>query len=61
MFAIVVPDNPEQMTAYRFKLLERFAADAGLSLAQAPVPGLWSGATDTWVGAQDLLVLEKPQ
>jgi SAM-dependent methyltransferase len=61
MFAIVVPDNPEQMTAYRFELLKRFAADAWLSLVQAPVPGLWSGATATWVGAQDLLVLGKPQ
>ena len=60
MFAIVVPDNPEQMTAYRFQLLERFTADAQLSLAQAPVPGFWSGATATWVGAQDLLVLLKP-
>lgn len=60
-FAIVVPDNPEQMTAYRFELLERFAFDASLSLAHAPVPGMWSGSTATWVGAQDLLVLVKPQ
>ncbi len=60
-FAIVVPDNPEQMTAYRLALFERFATDAGLSFAQAPVMGLWSGTSTTWVGAQDLLVLEKPK
>jgi hypothetical protein len=60
MFAIVVPENPEQMTAYRFELLERFAAEAGLSFVQAPLPGLWSGTTASWVGAQDLLVLGKP-
>ena len=59
-FAIVVPDNPEQMTAYRFELLERFAVDASLSVAHAPVPGMWSGSTATWVGAQDVLVLVKP-
>jgi SAM-dependent methyltransferase len=58
-FAIVVPDNPEQMTAYRLGLIERLAAQAQLKLAQAPVPGLWSGTTATWVGAQDLLVLVK--
>jgi SAM-dependent methyltransferase len=61
MFAIVVPDNPEQMTAYRLRLLEGFAADARLSLEQEPVPGIWSGATATWAGAQDLLVLVKPK
>jgi hypothetical protein len=55
----VVPENPEQMTAYRLSLLSRFAEEAGLDFAQPPVPGLWSGITVTWVGAQDLLVLLK--
>lgn len=59
-FATVVPSNPEQMTAYRLELLERFAADAGLSLAQAPLPGIWSGTVDTWVSTQDLVVFSKP-
>lgn len=58
-FAVVVPQNPEQMTAYRMSLIECFAKEANLSLLHAPVPGLWSGTTTTWVGAQDLLVLAK--
>ena len=58
-FAIAKPDNPEQMTAYSLSLIERFAAQAGLELAQAPVPGLWSGSTSTPVGAQDLVILKK--
>jgi len=59
-FATVVPENPEQMTAYRLDMIKRLAADAGLELAQAPVPGLWSGSFDHWVCAQDLIVLQKP-
>jgi SAM-dependent methyltransferase len=59
-FAIVVPDNPEQMTAYRLRMLEGFAAQAGLEFANAPVPGLWSGSSRTWVCAQDLIILRKP-
>lgn len=61
LFAIAAPTDPERMTAYSLELLERFASDAQLSLAQAPVPGLWSASTNTWIGAQDLLVLEKPK
>jgi SAM-dependent methyltransferase len=56
-FAIGVPDDPENMTAYRLGLLERFAAEAGLELVQPPVPGFWSGSSPTWVGAQDVVVL----
>lgn len=59
-FAIVVPSNPEQMTAFRLRLLQRFVSGAELSFVQPPVPGFWSGATATWVGMQDLLVLQKP-
>ena len=59
-FAIVVPSNPEQMTAFRLRFLERFAAGAAFEFAQPPVTGFWSGATATWVGMQDLLVLQKP-
>lgn len=58
-FAIANRSNPEQMTAYRLTLIERLAAQAELELAQPPVPGLWSGSTSTWVGAQDLVILTK--
>jgi SAM-dependent methyltransferase len=58
-FATVVPENPEQMTAYRNSLLSRFAEQADLHFARPALPGLWSGSTPTWIGAQDLLVLEK--
>lgn len=59
-FASASADMPEQMTACRLSLIEQLAADAGLVLAQAPVPGLWSGSFDHWVCAQDLVVLQKP-
>ncbi len=58
-FAIAVPDRPEETTAYRLRLIERFAAQAGLALAQPPIPGMWSGTASTWVGAQDLVILTK--
>jgi SAM-dependent methyltransferase len=58
-FAIAVPDNPEQTSAYRLSLVERLAGDAGLRLAQPPVPGLWSGTIEAPVGAQDVVVLER--
>lgn len=56
-FAIVQPDNPEQMTAYRLSLVERLAGDTGLRLAEPPAAGLWSGGFPSWVGAQDTVVL----
>jgi SAM-dependent methyltransferase len=59
-FATVVPENPEQMTAYRLSMIERFANHAGLKLERAPVPGLWSGQFSNWITAQDLVVLRKP-
>ena len=58
-FAIGQPDNPEEMTAYRLSLLERYAAQAQLELVQPPVPGLWSANSPTWVGAQDLVILTR--
>jgi hypothetical protein len=58
-FAVADPDNPEPMTAYSLRLIVRMATQAGLELAQAPVPGLWSGSSPTWVGAQDLVILQK--
>lgn len=58
-FATVVPDNPEQMTAYRIALIERIADQANLVFAQEPVPGVWSGQFENWIGAQDLVILEK--
>ena len=57
-FATVEPADPERMTAYRRTLIERLARDAGLRLVQEPLPGYWSGAFDTWIGAQDVVVLE---
>ncbi|HEU4563355.1 MAG TPA: class I SAM-dependent methyltransferase, partial [Gemmatimonadaceae bacterium] len=57
-FAVAFPADPERMTAYRRSLVERMAADAGLRLAGEPFPGLWSGAHELPVGAQDVVVLE---
>jgi len=59
-FAMAHPENPEQMTGYGLSWLEQAAARAGLALVTPPLPGLWSGHTDSWVLAQDLLVLTKP-
>ena len=58
-FAIAQPQNPEQMTAYGLCFIEHCAAQAGLEVAQTPLPGLWSGSSPTWVGAQDLVILHK--
>ena len=58
-FAIAVPDNPEETSAYRLSFVRCLAADAGLRLAQPPVPGLWSGTVEAPVGAQDVVVLER--
>lgn len=57
-FRVVVPDNPEQMTAYRLESLQQFAAQAGLAVSHV-LPGLWSGASKSWIGAQDVLVLKR--
>lgn len=59
-FAVGVPANPEEMTAYRLRLVEAFARQAGLELERPPLPGLWSGSSNTWVGAQDVVILRKP-
>jgi SAM-dependent methyltransferase len=59
-FATVEPSDPERMTAYRRSLIERLAREAGLRLVQEPLPGYWSGAFDHWIGAQDVVVLERP-
>ena len=58
-FRVGVPENPEEMTAFRLEWIEARAAEAGLRLARDPIPGLWSGASPTWASAQDLVVLEK--
>ena len=58
-FAIGVPENPEEMCAYRLSLVERLAAEAGLQLARPALPGMWSGAFDSWVGSQDIIVLQR--
>ena len=58
-FAIGVLENPEEMCAYRLSLVERLAAEAGLKLARPALPGMWSGAFDSWVGSQDVIVLER--
>jgi SAM-dependent methyltransferase len=58
-FALVSPDNPEYMTAYRLSLIEQFADKAGLEIQQSPLPGFWSGTHSNWVGLQDLVIFQK--
>jgi hypothetical protein len=48
------------MTAYKLSLVKTMAEKAGLTLAQDPIPGLWSGAHEHYVGTQDLVLLRKP-
>ena len=55
----VVPENAEQMTAYRYSLLKKYAKKEGLIIVDSPATGLWSGSSKTWIGAQDLVVLQK--
>ncbi|WJW66351.1 class I SAM-dependent methyltransferase [Candidatus Chlorohelix allophototropha] len=59
-FAIGNTENPEEMTAYRLGMVERFAAEAGLELAQPPIDGKWSGKSQKWLSTQDLVILVKP-
>lgn len=59
-FRISNPDNPEEMTAYKKLLIEKYAKQEGLELAEEPVTGFWSGSSETWIGAQDIVVLRKP-
>lgn len=49
----------ERMTAYRLRLVERFALGAGLSFDREPLPGMWSGRFPGWVSTQDIVVLKK--
>lgn len=56
-FAVVDPANPERMTGYRSSLVARMAAEAGLRFIEEPVPGIWSGAFDNGILAQDLVLL----
>ena len=56
-FAVVDPADPEKMTAYRSRLVERMAGQAGLQLSGEPRPGLWSGRCDNGILAQDLVIL----
>jgi SAM-dependent methyltransferase len=58
-FAIVFPDDPERMTAYRTSLVEELGAASGLALTEKPVTGMWSGLTPSWISTQDLAVLTK--
>jgi SAM-dependent methyltransferase len=57
-FAAVDAGNLERMTAYRLRLIGRFAEEAGLRI-EKHVPGMWSGAVTNWIGAQDLVVMRK--
>jgi SAM-dependent methyltransferase len=59
-FAVAEPGNPEQMIAYRLRLIERMACKAKLDFAQPPLPGFWSGSTSNWISTQDLVILSKP-
>ena len=58
-FAVANTSNPEEMTGFRVRLLERLGNDAGLVLERT-LPGLWSGSYDAWVGTQDVVILAKP-
>jgi SAM-dependent methyltransferase len=58
-FAVAAPEDPERMTGYRLALVERLAAQASLELVCDPLPGLWSGTAENWVGAQDVVVLRR--
>ena len=58
-FSAVVPENPEEMTAYRLRLVDRLARDAGFELDRAPLPGLWSGCSAAPIGTQDILIFRK--
>jgi SAM-dependent methyltransferase len=58
---VAEPASPEQMTAYRIRLVRRMARDAGLRIDGRPIQGIWSGAARAPVGAQDLVVLHKPR
>jgi hypothetical protein len=55
-FAVPDPNNPDVLTAYKQEVLVGFAAEAGLELEEAPIPGIWSGATDAFLLVEDLLV-----
>ncbi len=58
-FAMTDPDNPERMTAYRLHLIESFAEQADLEAIGSPLPGMWSGSTQNWIGAQEVIVFGK--
>ncbi len=58
-FAVSDPKDPEAISAYKISAVEQFADEAGLKFSQAPVPGLWTGTVENWVGSQDLVVLTK--
>ncbi len=58
-FAVSDPNNLEFMTAYATNLIEEYAGEAGLRFRGSPILGYWSGSSDTWIGTQDLIVLEK--
>lgn len=58
-FAVANTSNPEEMTGFRVRLLERLGNDAGLVLERT-LPGLWSGSYDAWVATQDVVILAKP-
>jgi ubiquinone/menaquinone biosynthesis C-methylase UbiE len=58
-FRIANPSNPEEMTAYKKSLIQKYAAASGLEFVQEPIPGFWSDSSANWVGAQDIVVLKK--
>jgi glycosyltransferase involved in cell wall biosynthesis len=62
-FVAVPQDDGHAVVAYRLRLLETLAADAGLTVDSSPVVGTWSGALADWTEELDLIVLknELPQ
>lgn len=60
-FAIAIPNDPDNLTAYGVAFVQELAGRGGLVLARPPLPGVWSGSARNWIGAQDLVVLARPE
>lgn len=58
-YAVVNPENTEEMVAYSLSLVDALAARVGLRREGDPLTGLWSGATKRPLSAQDVVVLVK--
>jgi SAM-dependent methyltransferase len=55
-FAVSDPKTPAPLTAFTQNALLGFAAEAGLTLAEPCIPGLWSASSEKFRLAEDLLI-----